>query len=107
MKPIDAVLSFSRRFAFSSVTLSKEKWLVNWFCCTIAKRTSFCIPDPSSRVPLYAFAAALWLCSAFRLDCDLDGDLAIRTPDSCRELRSAAQVSAASGNQSVSEGAAP
>ncbi len=49
MKPIEAVLSFNRKLAFSSVTLSKEKWLVNWFCFTISKRTSFCIPHPSTR----------------------------------------------------------
>ena len=42
MKPIEADLSFNLKFAFSSVTLSKEKWLVNWFCFTISNRTSFC-----------------------------------------------------------------
>src|SRR5664279_3244211 len=49
MKPIEAVLSFNRKLAFYSVTLSKEKWLVNWFCFTISKRTSFCMPHPSNR----------------------------------------------------------
>ena len=50
MKPIDAVLSFNLKFAFSSVTLSKEKWLVNWFCFTISSKTSFCMAVPLTEI---------------------------------------------------------
>src|SRR6185437_2268959 len=43
MNPTDAVPSVRRSVAVSSVTLSKQKWLVNWFCFTISSRISLCI----------------------------------------------------------------
>ena len=45
----DAVFSFNLRREVSSLTLSNEKELVNWFCLTISNRSSFCIKvHPSS-----------------------------------------------------------